>query len=97
MEARFHPPCPAFLDTLKVLVSPAVKLAAAIGPQPVPDPDTVAARENFSQRLTNVISPAVAVQLDGLKPSSSRLILSLPLKTSKTCGAGGSGLTFETS
>jgi len=38
MEARFHPPCPAFLDTLKVLVSPAVKLAAAIGPQPAPRP-----------------------------------------------------------
>jgi len=35
--------CPASLDTLKVSVPPAVRLAAAFRLQPTPDPDIIAA------------------------------------------------------
>jgi hypothetical protein len=40
---RVNPACPASLDTLKVSVPPAVKLAAAIHARPALDPDIIAA------------------------------------------------------
>ena len=39
---RVNPACPASLDTVKVSVPPAVKLAAAIRARPALDPDIIA-------------------------------------------------------
>jgi hypothetical protein len=40
---NLNPACPASLDTLKVSVPPAVKLAAVCGAPPTLDPDIIAA------------------------------------------------------
>ena len=54
---RVNPVCPASLDTLKVSVPPAVKLAAAIRARPALDPNIIAAE--WSEGISDIEHVAI--------------------------------------